>query len=47
LRSCIAFSTFSDAFAPYLATVSLLRLGIQRQARIVRGRALLLILRLI
>ena len=27
LRSCIAFSTFSDAFAPYLATVLLLRLG--------------------
>jgi len=25
LRSCIAFSTFSDVFAPYLATVFLLK----------------------
>ena len=36
LRSCIAFSTFSDAFAPYLATIFLLIYSQEsRQAKIV------------
>ncbi len=36
LRSRIVFSTFSDAFAPYLATVFLLDGEVQLQAKIVR-----------
>jgi len=39
LRSRIVFSTFSDAFAPYLATTFLLNGEGHPQAKIVRGTA--------